>query len=91
VIARPLLPRDYHRHTTTLRMDDLDYHLLAWLEQGHSVFRPAERTEQSRQSSRQSPNGSSPSEFGGNAVAPTLVLRSAAQHGLLSRGVVPPV
>jgi hypothetical protein len=30
-------------------MDDLDYHLLAWLEDGHSVFRPAERTEASRQ------------------------------------------
>lgn len=30
-------------------MDDIDYHLLSWLEQGHSVFRPAERTEKSRQ------------------------------------------
>jgi hypothetical protein len=30
-------------------VDDLDYHLLAWLEQGHTVFRPAERTEASRQ------------------------------------------
>lgn len=30
-------------------MDDLDYHLLAGLEQGHAVFRPAERTEASRQ------------------------------------------
>ena len=30
-------------------MDDVDYHLLAWLEQGHSVFRPAERTDASRQ------------------------------------------
>lgn len=29
-------------------MDDLDYHLLAWVEQGHTVFRPAERTEASR-------------------------------------------
>ena len=30
-------------------MDDVDYHLLASLEQEHSVFRPAERTEASRQ------------------------------------------
>jgi hypothetical protein len=30
-------------------VDDLDYHLLAWLEDGHAVFRPAERTEASRQ------------------------------------------